>query len=203
MEPVPLPVRTVLYKPHGRIDWVFFPLSGIASSVGGAPDNRIEVGITGREGMTGLSVVLGVETSPQDCFIQIAGDGLKIAAAELVEAFESEAAVRKPILLYANEFMLQIAHTAVANGRYKVEERLARWLLLCQDRLDSDIVPLTHEFLSVMLGVRRPGVTIALNTLAAANIISNDRARITIVDRSKLEDIAGEAYAPSMNSNSR
>ena len=90
--------------------------------------------------------------------------------------------------------MLQIAHTAIANGRYNVEERLARWLLLCQDRLDGDVVPLTHEVLSVMLGVRRPGVTIALNTLAAAKIISNDRARITVVDRQKLKDIAGEAY---------
>lgn len=94
--------------------------------------------------------------------------------------------------------MLQIAHTAVANGKYTVEERLARWLLLCQDRLDSEVVPLTHEFLAVMLGVRRPGVTIALNTLEAANIISNDRARITIIDRPKLNDIAGDAYSPSL-----
>ena len=82
LEPVSLPVRRVLYRPNGPIDWVYFPLSGIASSVGGAPDNRIEVGITGRDGMTGLSLVLGMNTAPHECYMQITGDGLRIAAVD-------------------------------------------------------------------------------------------------------------------------
>ncbi len=197
LEPISLPVRMVLHRSHGRIDHVYFPLSGIASSVAGTEDNRIEVGITGREGMTGLSVVLGMETSPQECFIQVAGEGVRLAADELVRAFDTDADVRKPILLYVSEFMLQIAHTALANGRYTVEERLARWLLLCQDRLDSDVVPLTHEFLSIMLGVRRPGVTIAVQNLESNRLIRAKRGGITVLDRTGLEEVAGDAYGVS------
>ena len=92
--------------------------------------------------------------------------------------------------------MLQIAGTALANGKYTIEERLARWLLLCRDRLDGDEIPLTHDFISLLMGVTRPGVTIALNTLERANLVRSARGRITILDRAKLEEIAGEAYAP-------
>jgi CRP-like cAMP-binding protein len=193
--PLSLPAKTVLYKRHGRIDFVFFPLSGLISSVAGASE-RIEVGLIGREGMTGLSAVLGVDTSPHECFVQISGEAIRISAPELMQAFEAEADLRKHILLYAREFMLQIAGTALANGKYTIEERLARWLLLCRDRLDGDEIPLTHDFISLLMGVTRPGVTIALNTLERANLVRSARGRITILDRAKLEEIAGEAYAP-------
>lgn len=193
--PVPLPVRQVLHKPEGRIEFVYFPMSGIASSVAGEPESRIEVGLIGRDGMTGLSAVLGVDRSPHECFMQIAGDALRVPATELMQAFDAEPGVRKPILLYAAKFMHQIAQTALANGRHTIEERLARWLLMCQDRLDGDEIRLTHEFLSKMLGVTRPGVTIALNTLEAATVIRTHRGSITVLDRATLEEIAGAAYS--------
>ena len=193
---MPLPLRQVLHKPHQTIEYVFFPVSGISSQIAGSADDRVEVGLIGCDGMTGLSVPLGAETMPHECFVQIAGEALRMPAAELHNAFESEPALRKQILLYTREFLLQVAQTALANGRCTVEERLARWLLMCQDRLDSDEILLTHEFLSLMLGVRRPGVTIAINTLEKAAIVRNSRGRITILDREKLEEIAGDAYTP-------
>lgn len=202
LAPAPLPLRQVLHKPSGLIESVYFPLSGITSSIVGESDNRLEVGLVGRDGMTGLTVVFGVNTSPHESFVQIAGEALCMPASELVQAFDSEPGIRKPILLHARAYMLQIAQTALANGKCTIEERLARWLLMCRDRLDNDEIKLTHEFLSLMLGVTRPGVTIALNTLEGANVIRNDRARITILDRAKLEEIASVAYSGDGNRNS-
>lgn len=190
-----MPLREVLEAPDAPITHVYFPLSAVSSIVTGSGDDRIEVGLIGRDGMTGLSVLLGAESSPHECFIQIPGDGLRIAVAEFNRALDAEPALGKRCLLYARTFMLQTAQTAFANGRCTIEERLARWLLMCQDRLDGNDIRLTHEFLSLMLGVRRPGVTMALQTLEAAGLIHNTRACITIRDRPRLEEIAGPAYS--------
>ena len=194
LEPVSLPVRQVLEAPDEPITHAFFPLSGINSVVTGSGERRIEVGIIGRDGMTGVSVVLGASSTPHECFVQVAGDALMIAVPELTLALEADPILRKHCLLYARRFMLQTAQTALANGRCTIDERLARWLLMSQDRLDGDDIHLTHEFLSLMLGVRRPGVTIALQTLEAAKLIRNTRGCITILDRPRLEEIAGHAY---------
>lgn len=185
----------MLEAPDTSISHVYFPLSAVSSIVTGFGAERIEVGLIGRDGMTGLSVLLGAESSPLECFIQIPGDGLRIAVCEFNRALEAEPVLRKRFLLYARSFMLQTAQTAFANGRCTIEERLARWLLLCQDRLDGNDIRLTHEFLSLMLGVRRPGVTMALHTLEAASLIRNTRACITIRDRPRMKEIAGQAYS--------
>jgi CRP-like cAMP-binding protein len=197
LEPVPMPIRMVLEAANEPITHVYFPSSAVTSVVAGAGEDSIEVGLIGRDGMTGVNVVLGADTTPHQCFVQIAGDGHRLAVAELRSAFDAEPGLRKHFLLYARSFMLQTAHTAFANGRCTIEERLARWLLLSRDRLDSDDILLTHEFLSLMLGVRRPGVTIALQSLEAANLIRNTRGCVTIRDRPKLEEIAGHAYSAS------
>ena len=195
LEPVAMPVPKVLEAANEPITHVYFPSSAITSVVAGAGEERIEVGLIGRDGMTGVNVVLGADTTPHECFVQIGGDGYRIAVAELRSALEAEPGVRKHFLLYARSYMLQTAQTALANGRCTIEERLARWLLMSHDRLDGDDVRLTHEFLSLMLGVRRPGVTLALQSLEAADLIRNTRGCITIRDRAKLEEIAGRAYS--------
>jgi CRP-like cAMP-binding protein len=190
-----MPVRMELEVANEPIPHVYFPSSAITSIVAGAGEERIEVGLVGRDGMTGINIVLGADTTPHECFVQIAGDGHRIAVPEIRSALEEDPAVRRHFLLYARSFMLQTAQTALANGRCTIEERLARWLLMSQDRLDGNDVPLTHEFLSLMLGVRRPGVTVALQSLEAAKLIRNTRGCVTILNRSKLVDIAGTAYS--------
>lgn len=199
LESTPLPVREVLETPDKPIEHIVFPVSAITSVVTGSGDDRIEVGLIGRDGMTGISVVLGAESSPHECFVQVPGDGLRIAVADFNAVLEAEPALHRHFLLYARSFLLQTAQTALANGRCTIEERLARWLLMCQDRLGGNDVPLTHEFLSLMLGVRRPGVTMALQALEAARLIRNTRACITIRDRSKMQEIAGLAYTPPVS----
>lgn len=195
LEPVSLPVRKVLEPANEPLTHVYFPSSAITSVVAGAGEERIEVGLIGRDGMTGTCVILGADTTPHECFVQIPGDGYRIAVPELRSALDAVPDLRKPFLLFARAFMLQTAETALANGRCTIEERLARWLLMSHDRLDGDDIPLTHEFLSLMLGVRRPGVTLALHSLEAANLIRNTRGCITIRNRAKLEEIAGRAYS--------
>jgi hypothetical protein len=123
----------------------------------------IEVGIIGREGMTGLSVVMGTDRSPHETFMQVGGDGQRMSSVNLCQAVGESPALHRHLLRYGHAFVVQTAQTVLANGRNKIEQRLARWLLMASDRLDGDEVPLTHEFLSVMHGVRRPGVTTTLD----------------------------------------
>jgi len=160
---VELPVRKLLEVRGRRIEHVYFLESGLASVVvTGTGHHSLEVGMIGREGMTGMSVILASERSPNETFIQLAGEGWRIAADDLTAAMEKSATLRNIFLRHVQAVMTQMAFTALSNGSYKIEERPARWLLMAQDRNDGPVVFLTHEFLSVMLGVRRPGVT-ALN----------------------------------------
>src|SRR5436190_1255708 len=200
LEPVDLPVRKPLEARRKRIDQVYFIESGFASVVANGTDKpSIEVGIIGREGMTGLAVVLGNERAQHATYIQVAGKGLRISAAHLREADERRTTLHRAMLRYAHAFLAQTTATALANGRSKIEERLARWLLMADDRIDSDELPLTHEFLGLMLGTHRPGVTIALQALEKVGLISTRRSHITIVDRKRLEKSANGAYVRPNN----
>ena len=192
---VDLPLRKVLER-HGKtIDYVYFPEHGFASVVANGDGHRsIEVGLMGREGMTGLTVVMGLDRSPHQIFIQCAGDGWRISSLQLRKAIKESATLHQVCLAYAHAFLVHTGYTAMANGRSKIEERLARWLLMAHDRIDSDQLPLTHEFLSLMLGVRRPGVTVALNLLERAGLIARSRGAITILDRDGLRDCSNGAY---------
>jgi len=194
-EPVDLPVRKSLEARRKRIDHVYFVESGFASVVAnGASKLSIEVGIIGREGMTGLAVVLGNDRALHETYIQVAGKGLRISATNLRGAIECSSSLHRPMLRYAHAFLLQTTTTALANGRSKIEERLARWLLMANDRIDGKEVPLTHEFLGLMLGTHRPGVTIALQALERAGLIHTKRRSITILDRKRLEKGANGGY---------
>lgn len=195
LKAIDLPLRKRLETSGRPIDQVYFLESGFASVVAnGTPADRVEVGMIGREGMTGLAVVLGTDRSPNDTYMQNAGKGLSMPAAELVKAMRSSTTLRSSLLLYAHAFLVQATQTAKANGRSKIEERLARWLLMAHDRLEADDLVITHEFLSVMLGVRRPGVTVALQFLEKTALITTDRGVISIVDRKGLKRAANGAY---------
>ena len=192
---VELPLRKNLERANKAIDQIYFLESGFASVVAEGSDSRsIEVGLIGSEGMTGLSILMGTDRSPHETFIQGAGEGLRISAGSLRKAMEHSHTLHRMLLLYAHTFMLQVTHTAIANGRSKIEQRLARWLLMAQDRIGGDEVSLTHELLSLMLGVRRSGVTVALRLLEKAGMVRVRRGVISIIDRKRLERLAGTTY---------
>ena len=194
LEPVDLPVRKQLHPRTRRIEHVYFPESGIASVVANG-EHEIEIGIIGREGVTAVSVVMGNEERPRyETYMQVAGKGHRLSVDHLREALDASATLRKAFLLYAYAYMTQMADTALSNGRHKIEERLARWLLLADDRLDGSKIPLTHEFLGVMLGTARPGVTIALQELERRGWITHKRGVITIIDRKGLLRSSNGAY---------
>jgi CRP-like cAMP-binding protein len=198
LQDVDLPVRKILERAHRRIDSVYFPDSGFASVVAdGAGTSPIEVGIIGREGMTGLAVLLGSDLPKNETYIQVAGKGRRLKASVLRKAIDGHASLHRSMLHCVHDFLDQAAMTALANGRSTIEERLARWLLLADDRIDEPEIPLTHEFLALMLGVRRPGVTVAAQLLERDGFISRKRGSIVIRDRSGLEKLAGATYVPA------
>ncbi len=195
LEPVDLPLGTVLESPGEPIDYVYFPEAGIGSVVALGPDGRrVEAGLFGRDGMSGLGVVLGSDRTAQEVLIQRAGDGHRVEADALREAMAADGTIRDLFLRFALALFGQSANTILATARLGLEARLARWLLMCHDRVDGDVLELTHEFLSIMLGVRRAGVTVALHVLEGRNLIKATRGRIQILDRVALEAATGGVY---------
>lgn len=197
LERVALNARDVLEGPGQPIEHVYFLEPCVASVVAiTALGERMEVGLFGPEGMSGVAVVHGTDRSPLHTFVQVAGSGLRIRAGDLRAALDASATLRGLLMRYAQAFSIQVSFTALANGRYTIEERLSRWLLMCHDRVDDDVISLTHEFLALMLGVRRAGVTTALQVLEGARIVRASRGRIEILDRGRLLDAAGDSYGP-------
>jgi CRP-like cAMP-binding protein len=193
LAPVDLPVETVLEEANKPIENVYFLESGIASVVAGAGD-LIEVGLIGREGMTGLSIVMGDDRSVNRTFVQGTGSALRMSAKNLGLAMDKSKTLRLGLLRYAQVFAVQVAQTALSNGRDKIEARLARWLLMAHDRFDRNDFPFTHHFLALMLGVRRSGVTIALHFLEGYGLIKARRGLITVIDRKGLEAHSDRSY---------
>lgn len=196
LTPLLLPVRKVLARPGGIIRQVTFINSGIASvvAVSATRTKRVEVGLIGREGFTGVEVIFDNNRAAHEVFMQVGGAGASMPVTELRKAIAASATLQRQLLRYANAFMVQTAHTALANGSATIEERLARWLLMAQDRLDVAGLPITHEFLALMLGVRRAGVTVAVQSLEDDGLIRGGRGTIRIVDREALTDKAGGIY---------
>jgi len=197
LEPVPLAVRQVLIEPNTAIEHIYFPEAGMASVTNNSSGGKIEVGVVGREGMVGLPIVLGIDQTPYEHFMQIAGHGWRIAVQDLEQAMAESSSLHRQLLRYAQASHVQVSETAFANANSDVEARLARWLLMCHDRVEGDDIPLTHEFIAMMLGVRRPGVTVALHVLEGMQVIRAKRGVITVLDREKLEELADEAYGLS------
>lgn len=192
---VELPLRMMLEKAGRNIEHVFFPESGIASVVATQRNKtQIEVGLIGYEGMTGLAVVLGNHQTPNTTYIQLAGAGQQMSSDALRAVMAKNPGVQKTLLKYVQAFLLQASHTAICNARNRLDERLARWILMVHDRATGSVIPLTHEFISLMLGVRRAGVTQALNALVASGLVKSARGQITVLDRSGLVESAADSY---------
>lgn len=197
-EAVDLPVGLVLAEPASVIDHAVFVEIGLCSVVANLSEaGRIEVGLFGRDGMAIPALVLGSDTIPHQVFMQVAGRGRRIPVPALRTAIAASPSLRDLLLRYAQTFHVQVAQTAVANAGATAEERLARWLLMYHDRQDGDDLPVTHEFLSIMLGVRRPTVTVAIHTLEGEGLIRARRGRIRVLSRERLEQAAGQTYGPA------
>jgi CRP-like cAMP-binding protein len=198
LEPIELERDKDLEEPKEPVRYVYFPESGIASAVGGTSgvnnDRPIEVGLIGREGVTGIPLILGNHHSTHSIYMQVAGHGHRISGEAFRNAITASRTLHWLLLKFVQVFMTQITQTAVANGRSKIEERLARWVLMADDRVDAAGLPLTHEFLSIMLGVRRAGVTDAIHALAGRGLIRSDRGNIHVIDREGLLDCANGCY---------
>lgn len=186
-----------LNSPDSQIEHCWFIDSGIASIVAtSAEGHETEVGIVGRDGMVDVAIVLGADRSPLRSFIQVAGTGFRIPSAALDQAARASATFKARLDLYVYDYLIQVAHTALANASFGVEERLARWLLMCGDRVGDREIVITHEFLSTMLNVRRAGVTLAIQSLERGGYIRAQRGALTIVNRAGLIGFAHDAYAP-------
>ena len=195
LEAIDLKRGLVLTEAGQPIDHVCFPETGIVSQVAIIEDNRrLEVGIYGREGFGPAALVAGVDRTPYEHFVQVEGTGWRIPTAAFTAAFRRSPDLNALLLRYMQVFTIQTGYTALSNGSGVIGERLARWLLMCHDRIDGNDLALTHEFLGIMLGVRRSGVTDAIHHLEGVGIIRAARGRIEIRDRERLGETAGDSY---------
>lgn len=195
LRPIVLELRHDIERPDKRIDNVYFMDAGIASVVAVQPNQtRVEVGLIGYEGMSGVAVLLGGDQSPHSTYIQVAGQGQRITAKELRKAIAASESLRTGLLKFAQAFMVQTTHTAIANALAHIDQRLARWVLMAHDRTRNDTLPLTHEFLSLMLGVRRAGVTDAIQSLKRQNLIGSGRNKIIVLNRAGIVKVATNFY---------
>jgi CRP-like cAMP-binding protein len=197
LEYVGLPLGKVLYDPEEPIRHAYFPLRGAVSIVTVLRDGgSVEAGVIGNEGMVGFPIILGTNTEfNRRAQVQLSGSGLKVRAGALQGEFRRGEQLHDLLLNYLHAFITQISQTAACNRMHRLEERLARWLLACQDRLNSDELELTQEFIAEMLGVRRAGVSVATTQLQERGLIGHKRGRIQIKDRLGLEATSCECYS--------
>jgi CRP-like cAMP-binding protein len=195
LEPLEVDLKQVLIESNQPIEHVYFPETGytsIIATVGSS--SSIEVGLIGREGLVGVPVVLGVRSTPFQYFVQHAGEVLRMATPHLESVIDDRPSLHRVLLRYAQALSVQTSGTAFTNAEHTLETRLARWLLMCHDRVDGNDIPITHEFMSMMLGVRRSGVTTATHILEGNVLIRAKRGVITVLDRERLEEFADSAY---------
>lgn len=180
---VNLPYKCSLYESDDPIEYIHFLESGVASLVNTMKNgDAAEVGTIGNEGLVGLPIVFADRQAPTNVYMQVAGVGLKIKANPFLDAMQRSASMRKAMLNYAHAFFNQVAQSAACNTFHSLEQRCSRWLLMTQDRMQSDDFLLTQEFLAMMLGVRRAGVTYAVNALTQTGLIQYERGHVTIID---------------------
>lgn len=195
LEPVDLKLGEVLIDASTEVEDVYFVVSGLISVIAAPEGSRdTEVGVYGFEGMGPTAILMGSDQCPFQHTVQFAGSALRINTNTLRHALEKSCALRDLLLRYAQTFNVLTAYTAYSNGGFTVGQRLARWLLMCQDRIHDPDIELTHNFLAKMLNVRRAGVTDALIALEGEKIVEATRGRIRIIDRRGLEAKAGKSY---------
>jgi CRP-like cAMP-binding protein len=196
LEAVRLPLGMALYESGGVQGYVYFPTSSIVSLLYVLEDgSSAEIAVTGCEGLVGIALFMGGETTPSRAVVQSAGHGYRIKAVALKTRFEAGGALQLLLLRFTQALITQMTQTAVCNRHHAVDQQLCRWLLLSLDRLPSNDLVMTQELIANMLGVRREGVTEAAGKLQADGLIEYSRGRITVLDRPKLEERVCECYA--------
>jgi CRP-like cAMP-binding protein len=192
---VALEAKQILNTAGSPIDYVYFPKSGIISAMAVMEDGTaIEVATIGKEGISGLTAFIGGKTSPYEVMVQVSGEALRMKASALQQEVNSYTALRETLVRYHTAFSTQVSYAVACNGLHTVEKRCCRWLLMTQDRVGSNILPLTHEFLAIMLGVRRASVTDVLQPIQERGTIRSVRGKIEILDRPALESLSCECY---------
>ena len=196
LELVALPLGGAVYEAGGRMEYVYFPTDGIVSLLSVTRDgSSAELAVTGCEGLVGIALFMGGETTPSRAVVQSAGRGYRLRAAVLKKEFESGGPLQPLLLRFTQALITQMTQTAVCNRHHAVEQQLCRWLLLSLDRLPANELVMTQELIANMLGVRREGVTEAAGRLQAEGLIEYSRGRITVLDRAHLEARVCECYA--------
>jgi len=196
LELLPLPLGMSLYESGARLGYVYFVTAGIVSLLYVMEDGAsAEIAITGCEGMVGISLFMGGETTPSRAVVQSAGHAYRLPAAALMHEFDRGGELQHVLLRFTQALITQMAQTAVCNRHHSIEQQLCRWLLLSMDRLPTNELVMTQELISNMLGVRREGVTEAAGVLQEAGLIRYQRGRITLLDRPGLERRVCECYA--------
>jgi len=195
LEYVSLPNHMVLHEPGGKLEFAYFPNRGLISLVVVMKNGKTaEAGIVGNEGFTGTLAAVGLSRSTLQAVVQITGDGFRVEVGALQSALESAPHLQLMLSRYAAIRGMQVAQTAACNRLHDIEQRLARWLLMTQDRVDSGSLPITHDFLATMLGTDRPTVSLAAGVLQKKKLIEYIRGAVKIVNRKKLERSACECY---------
>ena len=195
LKPVTLAMREGLYGQGKPIEAVYFPHCGMVSQVTNLDEGvQAEVGIIGREGMLGTTLLSGATVSFVESMVQMPGSGWRMDARDFQREAEANAPFRHLMPRYNEAMCAQVIQTAACNGRHELEQRLARWLLMAHDRADGDELPLTQEFMAMMLGVHRPSITVTAGILQRAGLIRHASGRITVLDRPRLEAASCECY---------
>ena len=186
----------VLVEPETRVAQVYFPEGGVVSIVSiMARSGHVETGLFGREGVSATCLLLGTDRSPHQTFVQIDGaTALAIEADRYLAAVRGSETLRTMLLRYVQTVMVQSTQTMASAGNRRLEPRLARWLLMCHDRIDGDEIALTHEYMGLMISAERSGVTLTLHILEGAGMIWSKRGRVIIRDRALLAELAGDSY---------
>ena len=196
LEPVELPLGKVLFEPGVKLTHAVFPTTAIVSLLYVLENGAsAEIGIVGNEGVVGVSLFMGGESTPSRAVVQSAGMGLRLKANVLMQEFNRAGPVLHLLLRYTQALITQMSQTAVCNRHHSLDQQLCRWLLLSLDRLDSNELIMTQELIANMLGVRREGVTEAAGNLQRAGLIDYRRGHITVLDRPRLEERTCECYA--------
>jgi CRP-like cAMP-binding protein len=198
LQPVVLSYRQSLYAANTPISHVYFLESGVGSLVNTmANGSAAEVGTIGNEGVVGLPILLNDTTSPTTVYVQVPGTGLRMNATDLRRELDRSSSMRAVMLHYTHAFFNQVAQSAACNHFHTLQQRCCRWILMTHDRMHADEFLLTQEFLAMMLGVQRTGVTIACRALKTAGCIRYVRGKLTVLDRRKLEKLSCECYRVS------
>ena len=195
LEPITTALRQSLIAANAPVKQLFFPEIGFSSITTQGSEGRVETGLIGREGLVGAwPILLGSDRTPHDHFVQGAGEMLSIDTEALCAAISRSASLHKLLLRFIQVQLTQTSQTAYVNATQTIDVRLARWLLMCHDRIDGDDLRITHDFLSLMLGTQRSSTTLAVQALEGHRLIKAQRGKITILDRETMEQVADGGY---------